>query len=404
MIAKIEKSVANGKITAPPSKSYAHRLMICAALAQGGSKVSGIIDSQDMLATLDCICALGVNYEKQDSVVTFFDHAKKAKKYKFYCRESGSTIRFFIPIALVFGAECEFYGTKRLLSRGFEVYEKICSEQGFEMTYHEDKIAFKGSLRSGTYNVRGDISSQFISGLLFALPLLEGNSVINITTELESASYVDMTVLALKQFGIDIKREGNTFYIDGGQAYKPNTVQVEADASNAAFLDAFNYIGGSVCVQGLNENSIQPDSVYKTYFEALSSGTPTLDISACPDLGPILLALAAVKNGATLTGTRRLRIKESDRASAMASELSKIGIKLEVNENSVIVNKGEINAPKEILYGHNDHRIVMALAVISTLFGAEIDGAEAVTKSYPEFFEDLKSLQVRYEVTYENNK
>lgn len=403
MIAKIKKSVAKGTVSPPPSKSYAHRLLICGALAKGRSEISGIIESQDMLATLDCIEALGINYEKNGTVVTFNGHAKRAKKYKFYCRESGSTLRFFIPIALLFGGECEFYGTNRLLSRGLEVYEDICKEQGIQIARYEDRIVFDGTLKAGCFNVRGDISSQFISGLLFALPLLENDSVINITTELESASYVDITIDALRAFGIEIQRENNKLYIRGGQACKPASIAVEADASNAAFLEAFNFLGGEVSVLGMNKDTIQPDGIYKRLFELLNSDSPTIDISSCPDLGPILFALAAMKNGATFTGTRRLKIKESDRAQAMASELKKLGIQLDVYENSVIVNKGIAKAPSEILCGHNDHRIVMALAVVSTLFGAEINDAQAVAKSYPDFFNDLKTLGIRCEVTNENN-
>ena len=396
---KIEKSVAIGSVTAPPSKSYAHRLLICSALAEGESTVLGISESDDMKATLSCLSSLGVNYIKEQDKIKLngvnLHIARSATD--FYCNESGSTLRFFIPIALAMGGKFNFHGTERLISRGISVYEEICKDQGIICVKHSDKISFEGKLKPNTFNVRGDISSQFISGLLFALPLLNGSSVINITTELESAKYIDITIDALNSFGIKIERKNNSFYIEGNQKYTCRCATVEGDASNGAFLDAFNILGGDVSVLGIKEDTLQADGIYKEFFSQIDKGTPTIDISSCPDLGPILFALSAVKNGATFIGTRRLKIKESDRASAMASELLKLGIKTEIYENSVVVHGGKIKAPKEALYGHNDHRIVMALSVILTLIGGEIDGCEAVSKSYPDFFEVLKALNIRCE-------
>ena len=396
----IEKSVANGEILAPPSKSYAHRLLICSALANGTSEIDGVINSEDMLATLDCISTLGVNYALKKSKATIHGSYKiyENQVLRYQCRQSGSTLRFFIPIALMVGGVCEFYGSERLLSRGLDVYYDICDKQGIKYEVHKDKIVFNGKLKPDIFNVRGDISSQFITGLLFALPLLNGDSIINITTRLESAKYIDITIDALNTFGIEIRRTGNSFYIKGNQKYKSASVVVEADASNSAFLDAFNYLGGSVCVKGLSKTTHQPDGIYPELFKMLRGGTPTIDIANCPDLGPILFALAGVKNGATFTGTRRLKIKESDRATAMATELNKLGIAVDVYENEVIVHKSSFKKPSVALYGHDDHRIVMALSVISTLFGAEIEDAQAVTKSYPDFFNDIKSLGIRCEV------
>ncbi len=401
MKAIIEKSVANGNIPAPPSKSYAHRLLICSALAKGKSKIDGIIGSEDMLATLDCISTLGVKHSLDNKIATIYGGCKASEHQlkKFYCRQSGSTIRFFIPIALLVGGVCEFYGSERLLSRGLDVYFDICKRQGIKYEIHKDKVVFDGKLKPDTFNVRGDISSQFITGLLFALPLLNGNSVVNITTKLESAQYIDITIDALRTFGIDIDRAENSFFIKGNQEYKSASVKVEADASNSAFLDAFNYIGGCVNVKGLNKSTYQPDGIYNELFEKISNGAPTIDISNCPDLGPILFALAGVKNGAHFTGTARLKIKESDRATAMATELEKLGIATDVYENEVIVHKSSLKKPSTHLYGYDDHRIVMSLSVILSLLGGVIDGCEAVIKSYPNFFEDIKSLGIRCEVT-----
>lgn len=399
MKAIIKKSVARGEIIPPPSKSYAHRLLICSALANGQSEVDGVIESEDMLATLDCISTLGASYTLKNKRATVLSSYKiyENQVLRYRCRESGSTLRFFIPIALLAGGVCEFYGSSRLLNRGLDVYYDICKRQGILYEIHSDKIVFNGKLKPDTFNVRGDISSQFITGLLFALPLLDGDSVINVTTKLESAKYIDITINALKVFGIEITRSDSSFYIKGNQKYKPTCVKVEADASNSAFLDAFNYIGGNVFVKELNKNTHQPDGIYDELFKMLNDDLSCIDVSNCPDLGPILFALAGVKNGAKITGTARLKIKESDRANAMATELKKMGISMDVYENEVVIHKSSPHAPNEALFGHNDHRIVMALSVIATLFGAEIDGCEAVKKSYPDFFKDIKSLGISCE-------
>lgn len=402
---KIEKGLAKGEINSPPSKSYAHRYLIASALSNGTSCVSGIADSVDMKATLSCIDALGVKYEKKGGDVSVFGGSFKPQLQRiFNCYESGSTLRFFIPIALALGGSATFVGTERLLSRGLSVYEEIFERQGISLIRENGKIAINGKLKADTFYVRGDISSQFITGLLFALPLLKGDSKIVVTTELESRAYVDITIDALNTFGVKIERNDNEIYIKGGQKYLCQNVTVEGDASNGAFLDAFNILGGDVSVLGVKNDTIQPDYIYKKLFAQIYASCPTIDLSNCPDLGPITFALAGVKNGARFVGTRRLKIKESDRAEAMAMELKKFGITTEIYENEVIIKKSTPHAPNEILNGHNDHRIVMSLAVLGTLFGAQISGCEAVNKSYPNFFEDLRKLGIKWEaVANENN-
>ena len=396
---KIEKGVAEGAILAPPSKSYAHRLLISAALADGESVIVGISESEDMSATLDCVKVLGAEYEREGDTVRIKGAGKRITESSgalkaFFCRESGSTLRFMIPIAMLSGDTCEFIGTERLISRGIGVYTEIFAEKGIKAVSAKDRFRLTGKLTGGHYRVRADVSSQFISGLLFSLPLADGDSVIELLPPVESKKYIDITVDTIRKFGIAVDVDGNTVKIKGNQKYRPASLTVEGDYSNAAFLDAFNFIGGDVRVGGLNENSLQGDRVYGEYFKALSDGCPTLDISDCPDLGPVLFALAAAKNGARFTGTRRLKIKESDRAAAMAEELRKFGAEVEVDENTVTVKKTELHAPTEILSGHNDHRIVMSMAVLLTLFGGIIDESEAVRKSYPGFFEDLGKLGI----------
>lgn len=395
----IKPSIAKGEISAPPSKSYAHRFLICSALAKGESDVNGVIDSKDMEATLNCISALGASYSKEKNTVKVNSKCfAKNEIREFYCNESGSTLRFFIPIALSMGGINKFYGTEKLLSRGLEVYEDICKCQGIKVSKEKDSITFEGKLKHDSFNVRGDISSQFISGLLFALPLLDGDSTINIIPPFESVGYIDVTLDTLKAYGIEVLRKENIFFVKGNQKYQPQSVTVEGDMSNAAFLDAFNILGGDVSVIGCNKQSYQADRVYMQHMESLKNGTPEIDLSNCPDLAPALFALAASQNGAKFVGTRRLKIKESDRAEAMATELRKFGILVDVFENSVIVNKCKLTKPTEILYGHNDHRIVMALSVLSTICGGEIDGCEAVSKSYPSFFDDIQGLGVKLEI------
>ena len=392
---QINKGRASGKIVAPPSKSYAHRLLICAALANGQSKIDGIINSDDMQATLNCLLSLGVSYERKGKEVMVNGGKINNFHRSFDCLESGSTLRFFIPIALATGDSATFMGTKRLIDRGISVYEEIFSKKGIKILKTENEIELSGALTSGEYHLAGNVSSQFISGLIFALPLLDGDSKIVITTELESADYVSITIDAVRKFGIDVTLDGNEIFIKGNQKYLPQNLEVEGDASNAAFLDAFNILGGDVSVLGLNENTIQPDFIYKSYFEKINGGTPCLSLASCPDIGPVCMALAAFKNGAKFTGTKRLAIKESDRAKAMANELGRLGGKVEVYENEVIVHKiNEVKKNQE-LFCHNDHRIAMALAVVLSTVGGTLIECECVKKSYPTFFEDIAGLGIQ---------
>ncbi len=395
MNVKIEKSLLKGEITAPPSKSMAHRLLICAGLSEGESIIDNIALSEDILATLDCLKELGAEIELREGAVRIkgVSPSDITESKIFPARESGSTLRFFIPIALLSECEHSFTGYGRLMERPMEVYERLCEENNLLFSHTDGIITVKGRLLSGDYTVRGDVSSQFISGLLFALPLCDGDSRIHLTGKTESRSYIDMTLSAMKDFGVNAQWEdSNTLYIKGSQKYCGGRFTVEADCSNAAFLDAFNYLGSDVRVTGVKENTLQGDRVYREYFESLYEGTPTLDVSDCPDLAPILMTLACTLNGATLTGTARLKIKESDRGTVMKEELSKFGADVEVYENEIIIKKSPLHKSEMLLCGHNDHRVVMSLSVLSSLFGGEIEDAEAVRKSYPDFFVRLSEI------------
>jgi len=395
MTVTVNKSVAFGKITAPPSKSMAHRYLICAALSEK-SKVNNITLSEDIKATIGALRALGADIEIDKASVSVggLDFNKEITQ-ELFCNESGSTLRFLIPICWLFDREITLTGSKRLLARNFSVFEEISKESGFKFLKTENSITVKGKLQAGKYKVRGDVSSQFISGLMMALATLKSQSIIEITSALESGSYLKLTASALKSFGIDVSfLSEKEILINPKSGFLSREINNEADYSNAAFLDAFNYLGGSVKVLGLDQNSMQGDKVYRKLFNLISHSAPEIDISDCPDLGPVLMALAAAKNGVSLTGTKRLKLKESDRGSAMKSELSKFGIKTIINENEIIIEKGILKKPNEPLFAHNDHRILMSLVILLTLTSGEIKGAECVNKSYPNFFEDICSLGI----------
>ena len=388
---------AVGTVAAPPSKSMAHRLLICAGLADGTSRITGLDYNEDILATLDCLRALGAVCTVENDTVTVVgaDLRNAAPTQPLCCRESGSTLRFFIPLALLCGKQVAFTGTEKLLSRPLGVYEQLCREKDYLFVHQRTELQVQGTLTGGTFRLPGDVSSQFITGLLFALPLTGQESCIEITTPLESKSYIDLTMQALGAFGVKaVWRNSQTIHIPGAQQYAARDMAVEGDYSGAAFYGALNAFGGEVDILGLVSESLQGDKIYKTYIQQLCAEKAEIDLSDCPDLGPVLFAVAAAKNGGRFTGTRRLKLKESDRAEAMAKELSAFGTKVTVEENSVTVEPVDFHAPDRVLCGHNDHRIVMSLAVLLTLTGGEIAGAQAVRKSFPDFFEKLKQLGI----------
>ncbi len=390
----INKSVPKGVVFAPPSKSMAHRMLIGAGLSEGTSIIRGISKSEDVLATIDCLEALGAKCDfSEDTVtVTGANLKKLPEKPLLRCRESGSTLRFFIPLCLMSGETVTLTGSEYLFKRPLSVYEELCKKQGIDYDLNGATLKVSGYLKNDNFRIKGNISSQFITGLLYALPLLAEDSTITLIPPVESLSYINLTIQALKTFGVEVKwTDERTIYIKGNQSYKALDATVEGDYSNAAFFEALNILGGDVEVKGLDEDSLQGDRVYKKYFPLLLSGAPTINLSDCPDLGPVLFAVAAANHGGVFTGTRRLRLKECDRAEAMADELAKFGVAVTVREDSVVVYPHDFHSPTEVVSGHNDHRIVMAMSVLMTLTGGEIEGAEAVRKSMPDFFEKLMS-------------
>lgn len=413
----ITPTVLNGNVNTPPSKSFAHRAVIAGFLSENSCCISNLSLSQDIKATLDCAKALGAkfSFDKKSSSVTFKDGFKSIKRTpKLDCGESGSTLRFFIPIALALYSKAKFTGHGRLMERPLTPYFDIFEEKGISYNLKNGVLTVKGKLEPGIFKIDGGISSQFITGLLFALPLLDGDSKIEIEGNLSSRSYVDITISVLRSFGIEIENENySAFNIKGNQQYKSQNYTVEGDFSQAAFFLVAGAIGCNITCHGLDENSLQGDKKIVEIIEetgakvercgnsslrAIHTGRMhgiTIDVDEIPDLVPILAVLLCFCKGTSrIENAGRLRLKESDRLAAICSELKKMGADITEGEDFLEI-KG-----KQVLCGGrlsswNDHRIAMALAIAACRTEGEvvIDGAKhAVKKSYPNFFDDYKTL------------
>lgn len=385
---------------APPSKSYAHRLLIAAALS--GGQVSGVAMSEDILATLDCLAALGFDSRRDGGAIAFSSRQARpaGRRIVLPCRESGSTMRFMIPLALALnedGAEVLVTGKGRLMERGIAPYEKALA--GVRFSHVDDGILISGRLEAGEYLLDASTSSQYLTGLMMALPLCDGDSRICLEGKAVSRGYLAITEDVLGLSGVRLTWTGrNEIKIPGGQRYGlPEPAAVEGDWSNAAYLEIFNYIEGNrIVVGGLNEASAQGDRNCRELMEQLAA-RGIADISENIDLGPVLFTLAALCGRGHISGTRRLSIKESDRVRDMLAELEAFGVTADVRENDVDIFAPSLHAPGRVLDGHNDHRIVMALVPLLTIFGGSIDGAEAVSKSFPDYFDVLTRLGIDYD-------
>lgn len=396
MTVTIAPGKASGTVAAPPSKSMAHRLLIAAGLSKGQSTIHGLAPSEDILATIDCLQALGANiqFTNNTAVITGCDPRLAPAHTLLPCRESGSTLRFFIPICLLAAQKRVLTGYGRLMERPQSVYETLCQEQNLLFRRTNTDITVQGPIIGNHFTVPGNVSSQFITGLMMALPLTGQDCTITLTGAIESRSYIDLTLQALAWFHIQGQWQNEyTLLVKAGR-YQACDITVEGDYSNAAFLDALTVLGGQVTVTGLWEQSLQGDRIYQQVFSDLSKQAAEISLANCPDLGPILMAVAAALHGGYFTHTARLRIKESDRGTAMAQELAKFGIEVKITENTITVKTGRLRKPIIPLCGHNDHRIVMALATLCTLTGGTIEGAEAVAKSYPDYFRQLAALGI----------
>lgn len=399
----IHPGTARGIFVAPPSKSAAHRALICAGLAKGESVIENIFLSDDIAATVDCLQALGahIHIDGNTAHVTGCTPTTRQKSITLPCRESGSTLRFFLPLALLSDAPVVMTGSERLMQRPLDVYETLGQAHHFSITHRSHEILVQGSLSPGVFSLRGDISSQFVTGLCFALPLLTQDSQICLLPPVESQSYIALTRIILEIFGVRTESpDKHNILIPGNQHYHATRYTVEGDYSGAAFFHALNTLGGHVNIQGLHPDSTQGDRVGTVLLSELQKGYAHIDLSDCPDLAPILFAVAGILHGATFTGTHRLKIKESDRAHAMQQELKKCGISLDVGENEVIVHGSTPHFPSVPIEAHNDHRIVMAMAVLLTQTGGVIHNAQVVRKSMPDFFTRLEALGITVEHTF----
>ncbi len=399
---KITPKALKGTVTVPPSKSVAHRMIIAAALADGASEISNLSPSEDILATIDCMNALGakIDFDGKTAVIKGVENVPD--KALLDCHESGSTMRFLIPVACALGVPSEFIGRGKLPQRPIKPFLEEFPKHGvsfdFSAAFSGNTLpcSISGKLSAGRFEIDGGISSQFITGLLFALPLLCGNSEIVLTSPLQSKPYVDITIGVLKSFGCEIKATENGYFVRGNQRLTPFSGAVEGDYSQSAFWFTANSLGSELEILGLCENSLQGDKKIVEICENLGKehNAFELDCSDIPDLVPILTVLASFCKGkSVLTNVARLRIKECDRLAAMEDCLNRVGGKITAFSDKIEIEGVEKFTGGEIS-SYNDHRIAMSMAIAATKSDSPIiiKGAECVAKSYPDFFEVYKKL------------
>lgn len=418
---EITPRLLTGSLEIPPSKSVSHRAIIAAGLAKGESVISNVLMSLDMIATCDAMTALGASIEKQEQqngrftlTIQGCDPLALATE-TIECNESGSTLRFIIPIVLLQPKRAVITGKGRLVTRPMKPYYEIFAEKAIRYEHlNKDQdlpLAVEGTLTPGVYQIDGGVSSQFITGLLFALPLLSGDSVIELTSKLESKPYIDITLDVLKHFGIEIVNDNDQrFVIKGNQVYTPSNYRVEGDFSQGAFWLVAGTIGEMMDCQDLNYASQQGDKVIVDILKEMggdisveadnlivkksqTQGT-VIDVSQCPDLVPILGVVGSLSKGTTtIVNGERLRFKESDRLMATADVLNKLGGNVEETADGLVIH-GVDGFTGGHVESHNDHRIAMAVAIASICAIGKIilDGAEAVNKSYPHFWEDFTAM------------
>lgn len=406
-IIKVDKLV--GELSPPPSKSVLHRYIIASSLAKGVSKIENISFSEDIIATIEAMKKLGANIEQKENylLIDGSDTFKNLNEnIEIDCNESGSTLRFLFPLSIVEENKVLFKGRGKLFKRPMTPYFENFEKYKIKHSYiDENEILLEGQLKSGIYEIDGNISSQFITGLLFSLPLLEGESKIIINGKLESSNYIDISLDCLSKFGIKIINNSyQEFVIEGNQSYKVGNYRTEADYSQAAFFLVANAIGSKIRINDLSENSLQGDKKIIDYISEIdkwnSKDTLVLDGSETPDIIPILSLKAAVSGKKIeIVNIERLRIKESNRLKATVEELSKLNFDLIEKKDSILINSREnfkVNKNEKVvsLSAHSDHRIAMMIAIAATCYDGEIllDNLDCVKKSYPNFWEVFLSL------------
>ena len=403
----IEPTKLNGRIKAIASKSQAHRMLICAAFADRPTRIICRERSQDIDATADCLRALGcgIDYREESGAFLVMPKSTAVKGAELDCGESGSTLRFLLPIVCALGTECHITTHGRLSERPLSpLWEELMAHGCMLKKNPDGSIDTCGRLRGGVFSLAADISSQFISGLLFAMPLIGEQSEIRLLKNVESRNYILMTMEAQRAFGVDTDWQGDRLLIKdackrkaaaAGAYISPGEAAVEGDWSNAAFwLCASRMCGGSIEVTGLNEASVQGDRAVKELIDEISEGKAVIDARNVPDLVPALAVLASSARGRTLfTHAERLRIKESDRIKAAVSMLKALGADCrETSDGLEVTGTGKLSGGS--VSSFNDHRIAMSAAIAASICKSEviIDGAEAVKKSYPDFWMDFRKL------------
>lgn len=383
----------SGRITPPPSKSQSHRAVLASMLSDGHGKLENLSHSQDLEATMRCAAALKGGKGAPCDGLPMLD-----------CGESGSTLRFLIPVALALRGGGHFTGQGRLMERPQQPYFDLFDEKGIFHDLQYGVLTVKGNLTPGIYKLPGNVSSQFVTGLLYALPLLDGDSEIVITSPLESRDYVTMTLEVLAHFGVQVENQNDRcFLIPGNQKFRAADLRIEADWSQAGFWYAAQALGNDVEITGMNPSSTQGDKIIQTlYYDRLAwNGDTVIDVSDCPDLVPPLAVMAAVRTGTThITNAARLRIKESDRLAAVTEVLRSMGADIaELPDELIIVGQNDLKGGV-IVDSHNDHRIAMMAAIAATRCAdpVTVSGAECVNKSYPDFWKDYERLGGKLEV------
>lgn len=401
MDVKIKPKKLHGSVTVPPSKSVAHRMIIAAALADGISTISNLSPSVDILATMDCMRSLGAGIDFENNTAVIEGMITPPDKAVLNCHESGSTMRFLIPVACALGVNAKFIGEGKLPQRPITPFVEEFPKHGISFEFEKSDCSLPcsvlGKLTSGRFEIDGGISSQFITGLMFALPLLQNDSEIILKSHLESKPYIDITMGVLKDFGCEIVETNTGYFIKGGQKLKPFSGDVEGDYSQSAFFYVANALGSDLKINGLKPKSFQGDkAIVEICGSFISSNQKPfqIDCSDIPDLVPILSVLACFCKGKSrIENVARLRIKECDRLNAMEDCLNKIGAKVTGGADFLEIDGvdqlkgGEVDA-------YNDHRIAMAMSVAATMCNEPlvIHGAECVRKSFPDFFDVYKSL------------
>ncbi len=396
-----------GSVQVPPSKSMAHRFLLAAGLAEGVSRIGNLALSQDVEATLSCLEVLGagLSWEGDGSLLVRGTAGRPAGGDglpTFQCGESGSTLRFFLPVALAVAGGGRFAGRGRLMQRPMEPYERALTGKGVRWSQQGDTLSVEGTLPAGRYELPGDVSSQFVTGLLYALPLTGGTSELVLASPLESAGYVDMTLQALAQFGVRVERKGERFLVPGGQVYRPGRAEVPGDWSQGAIWYAANFLDHRVDIRGLDAQSSQGDrQIASLYWQLARPGDRRIDVSQCPDLAPALGAMAAVARGSTtLTGCGRLRMKESDRLSAIAAAVNALGGDAEEGEDTLTIRGAGRLRGGCAVDSRGDHRIAMMAAILATRCRepVTVTGMDCVSKSYPDFWAHFAMLGGEFHV------